>query len=75
MDFDTVVFGIYQRAPQLDGAVEQLPATGFDGASIFTLFPRNKETAEFAERKQTHVPAGTVQQTGCPREDADFGEV
>jgi len=53
------VFGIYRSIRDVEDAVDGLVENGIAGASIFVLHPKNKDTAEFANRKHTHCPAGT----------------
>lgn len=59
MERETAILGIYRGKPQLEDAVDKLLATGIAGDSIFVLFPKNKDSAAFAERKHTHAPVGT----------------
>jgi hypothetical protein len=59
MAADNMVFGIYQTAPAVEEAVDELLATGFAGEMIFVLHPKNKDTVEFANRKHIHLPSGT----------------
>lgn len=58
MSDDLVVFGIYRTLPEVEEGVDNLLAVGFASQSIFVLHPKNKDTVEFANRKQTHVPRG-----------------
>jgi hypothetical protein len=54
-----VVYGIYRTVPAVEEAVDELLASGFAGESIFVLHPKNKDTVEFAKRKQVHLPSAT----------------
>ena len=59
MTNNRVVFGVYGSVRDVEEAVDELVENGIAGASIFVLHPKNKDTAEFANRKHTHCPAGT----------------
>jgi len=59
MSDDLVVFGIYRTVPAVEEAVDNLLAIGLESQAIFVLHPKNEDTVEFANRKQTHVPRGT----------------
>ncbi len=54
------VFGIYATAQQAELAVDQLLQSGFNSWNISVLFPDNRTTREFAQRKSTKPPEGTA---------------
>jgi hypothetical protein len=59
MNPESKVFAIYGEQLYVEDAVKELVANGFAKKSVSALFPKNKDTREFAERKGTHPPKGT----------------
>jgi len=59
MTNNKVVFGIYRTITDVEEAVDELVENGTASASICVLHPNNRDTVKFADRKQTHCPAGT----------------
>jgi hypothetical protein len=59
MDTERKVFAIYSEELYVEDAVNELCGDGFTKEAVSVLFPENKETREFAERKGTHPPKGT----------------
>jgi hypothetical protein len=59
MNAENSVFAIYPRETQIEDAVDELVASGFAKDRIAVLYPKNKDTREFAARKGTRPPKGT----------------
>jgi hypothetical protein len=55
------VFGIYPTAQQAELAVDKLTQAGFQSGGISALLPDNQSSREFAKRKHTRAPRGTVE--------------
>ncbi|MGC2739802.1 MAG: hypothetical protein WA274_18065 [Candidatus Acidiferrales bacterium] len=59
MNAENPVFAIYSRETQIEDAVDELVVSGFATDQIAVLYPKNKDTREFAARKGTRPPKGT----------------
>jgi hypothetical protein len=56
----TRIFGIYPTSQHAEAAVDQLLDAEFASGAISVLHPDNQSTREFADRKKTRPPDGTV---------------
>jgi hypothetical protein len=55
------VIGIYQTSQQAEIAVDKLIQAGFQAGDISVLHPDNQSSRDFADKKHTRHPRGTVQ--------------
>ena len=64
-DFNTAqknpVVGIYKMSQQAEVAVDKLIQAGFQGGDVSALHPDNQSSREFASKKHTRAPRGTVE--------------
>lgn len=55
------VIGIYRTSQQAEIAVDQLTQAGFQAGEILVLHPDNASSRDFAAKKHTGLPRGTVE--------------
>ena len=55
------VIGIYRTSQQAEIAVDQLTQAGFQAGDISVLHPDNQSSRDFANKKHTRPPRGTVE--------------
>jgi hypothetical protein len=61
MSQNNPVFGIYQTSQRAEVAVDNLLEAGFQGGDISALHPDNQSSRDFANKKHTRAPRGTVE--------------
>ena len=57
----TTVIGIYQTSRQAEVAVDELVKAGFQAGEVSALHPDNQSSRDFANKKHTRAPRGTVE--------------